>query len=663
MRPADILALTSVSDPQLSPDGRHVAYVLTRVDEAENTYASQVWIAATDGSTPPRALSAGAHKDASPRWSPDGGRIAFTSTRKKDAKGKTKSTLHALPFEQPGETVLLAEHDEGFSGLAWSPDGSLLAVAARVRGSHYDHDEISRRPPRKIESLGTTLNGQGFVVDRPEHVFLVATDGACPMRDITPGPWDCGSPAWFPDGTRLAVAVNRFPNDFTGDIGVVGIDADPDAETADVRLLTDAHGGYGAPVVTPDGSGVLVRGLDDMTTVPQNEHLGVLAVDSVGSPAWKSRGVDRTWSPTQCGSKPVFVDASTVVTSLEDRGDTHLARLDIATGEAEVIADGAQTITHWSANADLVVFAASTATAPSELFVLRDGETTQLTNHGHAFIARVEPRQPEHFLATSGEGDDAVEVDAWIIKPHDFDPSKTYPMLLNIHGGPFTQYGNFFFDEVQMQAREGFVVVYSNPRGGSGREQAWGQAILGPKHHTAPGSGWGGLDYQDLMAVVDAALEQYPFIDADRLGVLGGSYGGYMTSWMVTHTNRFAAACSERAANNLLSLEHSSDIGGFFHAEIGPMFYDDPDEYVRMSPTSYVKDIETPLLIIHSEDDLRCPADQAWQLFNSMTMLGKDVEFYLFPGETHELSRSGSPVHRVQRAEIIHEYFKRHLNA
>ena len=165
MRPADILALTSVSDPQLSPDGRHVAYVLTRVDEPGNTYSSQVWIAATDASTPPRPLSAGAHKDSSPRWSPDGGRIAFTSTRKKDAKGKTKSTLHLLPFDQPGETVLLAEHDEGIGAPAWSPDGTMLAVTARVRGDHYEHDEISRRPPRKIESLFTTLNGEGFVVD------------------------------------------------------------------------------------------------------------------------------------------------------------------------------------------------------------------------------------------------------------------------------------------------------------------------------------------------------------------------------------------------------------------------------------------------------------------------------------------------------------------
>ena len=657
MRAADILALTSVSDPQLSPDGRHIAYVLTRVDEPNNAYSSQIWIAATDGATPPRALSAGAHQDGAPRWSPDGSRIAFTSTRKKDAKGRSKSTLHLLPFDQPGETVLLAEHDEPFTSMAWSPDGTLLAVTARVRGDHYTHDEISRRPPRKIESLFTTLNGQGFVVDRPQHVHLVATDGAYPMRDITPGPWECASPAWFPDSARLAMTVNRFPNDFTNDIGVVSIDADPDATEADIELLTDASGGYGAPVVMPDGSGVLVRGIDDMTTVPQNEHIGVLTVGEVGTPDWKSHAVDRTWTPTQCGSNPAFIDDTTVVTSFEDRGDTHLAKLNLSTGAVDVIADGELTITHWSAVDDVVAYAASTATSPSELFVLRNGTTTQLTNHGHAFVSRVEPQPPEHFLAPSGD----IEVDAWIVTPHGFDPAKKYPMLLNIHGGPFTQYGNFFFDEVQMQARQGFVVVYSNPRGGSGREQAWGQAILGPKHPTAPGSGWGGLDYDDLMAVVDTALAKYDFIDANRMGVLGGSYGGYMTSWIVTHTNRFAAACSERAANNLLSLEHSSDIGGFFHAEIGPKFYDDPDEYVRMSPTSYVKDIETPLLIIHSEDDLRCPADQAWQLFNAMTMLGKEVEFQLFPGENHELSRSGSPVHRVQRADIIHEYFTRHL--
>ncbi len=661
MRPADILAQTSVSDPQLSPDGRHVAYVLGRVDEPNNAYSSQVWIAATDASSPPRPLTAGAHKDGSPRWSPDGGRIAFTSTRKKDDKGRTKSTLHILPFEQPGETVLLAEHDEPLGELAWSPDGSLLAVSARVRGAHYEHEEVSRRPPRKIESLATRLNGEGFVVDRPRHVHLVAADGACPMRDVTPGPWECGSPAWFADGTRLAITVNRFPNDFTGDVGIVSIEADPDAEHVDVQLLSDATGYYWAPVVADDGASVLVAGLDDMTTVPQNEHLGFLDTSATSTPDWKSQGLDRTWRPTQCGSKPALIDATTVIASIEDRGDTHLAKLDLASGEVEVLVAGELTITHWSAVGDRVAYAASTATSPSELFLLRDGTTTQLTNHGHAFVSRAEPREPEHFLAPSGTGDEAVDVDAWIITPHDFDPAKKYPMLLNIHGGPHTQYGNFFFDEVQMQAREGFVVIYSNPRGGSGREQAWGQSILGPKHHTAPGSGWGGLDYDDLMAVVDTALAKYPFIDPDRMGVLGGSYGGYMTSWIITQTNRFAAACSERAANNLLSLEHSSDIGGFFHAEIGPKFYDEPDEYVRMSPTSYVKDIETPLLIIHSEDDLRCPADQAWQLFNSMTMLGKEVEFQLFPGETHELSRSGSPVHRVQRAEIIHEYFVRHL--
>jgi dipeptidyl aminopeptidase/acylaminoacyl peptidase len=213
-----------------------------------------------------------------------------------------------------------------------------------------------------------------------------------------------------------------------------------------------------------------------------------------------------------------------------------------------------------------------------------------------------------------------------------------------------------------MQAAAGYVVLCSNPRGGSGRDSDWSAAILGPKHEVTAGGGWGSVDYDDCMAVVDAAIARYDFIDPDRLGVLGGSYGGYMTSWIVTHTDRFAAACSERAVNNLLSLEHSSDIAGMFGKELGPLFVDDPDEYVRMSPITYVKELDTPLLIIHSEDDLRCPADQATQLFTACQLLDKpDVEYWLFPGENHELSRSGSPFHRQQRAELILDFFARFL--
>ncbi len=663
MRPSDIYSLTSVADPQISPDGRHIAYVVDRIDGDENRYRSQIWTVATDAAATPRALTSGEHRDSQPRWSPDGSRIAFTSTRKNDDGPGTRSSLHLLPFAEPGETVTLAESDEKFTDLAWSPDGSQLALTMRARSDHYAEEEKSHRPARRIDHLHFTLNGEGFITDRPQHVHLVATDGSGELRDVTPGRHEFHSPAWFPDGQRMAVGVNRFRDDFARDVAVLA-DLTAGADGADVRLLTEGTGEYRRPTVTPDGSGVVVVGYEDFSVQPQNRHLGLLDPESVGTPEWLTQSIDRTWATMLADRPPQWTEDQQLVTALEDRGNIHLYRVlpTPTAGESpERLVGGDLSVTGWSCGridgADAIAFTATTAVQPAELFLSVDGETRQLTDVSSSFKAAVEPRPAEHFVAPTGD----VEVDAWLFRPHDFDPSKKYPALLNIHGGPFTQYGNYFFDEFQMQAEAGYVVLCSNPRGGSGREQAWADAIRGPKH-PVPGTGWGSVDFDDCMAVVDAALEQFDFIDPARLGVLGGSYGGYMTTWTVTHTNKFAAACSERAVNNLVSLEYGSDIAGFFYSEIGPTFVDDPDEYMRMSPITYVKDLDTPLLIIHSEDDLRCPADQATQLFTACRVLGKpDVEYWLFPGEDHELSRSGSPFHRRQRAEIILEFFDRYL--
>jgi len=274
-------------------------------------------------------------------------------------------------------------------------------------------------------------------------------------------------------------------------------------------------------------------------------------------------------------------------------------------------------------------------------------------------LQAVPPLEPERFSVRSRDGKE--DLDAWLLRPPGFEPGKKYPALLTIHGGPATQYGERWFDEFQFLAGAGFIVFWANPRGGSGVTEAFGRAILSPLSPIDPGSGWGGVDYEDLMAVTDAALEREPAIDRTRMGVLGGSYGGYMTSWIVGHTDRFAAACSERAVNNLLSEDWSSDAAGGFAWELGVDPLENPEEYLRMSPIAYVKQIKTPLLIVHSEDDWRCPIEQADCLFVALRRLERDVEYYRFPAENHDLSRSGSPKHRVQRADLIVEFFRRRL--
>jgi len=230
--------------------------------------------------------------------------------------------------------------------------------------------------------------------------------------------------------------------------------------------------------------------------------------------------------------------------------------------------------------------------------------------------------------------------------------------VLNIHGGPFTQYGDKFFDEFQVEAGAGYVVLYANPRGSSGYSEGWGRAIRGP---VEGGPGWGSVDYDDLMAVTDEANKRFAFIDPERIAVMGGSYGGYMTSWIIGHTDRFRCAISERAVNEMVSEDGSSDFAGFFRGYVGANPWEAPEAYRQISPLTYAEQITTPTLILHSEDDLRCPINQGEQLFTVLRALRREVEFVRFPGESHELTRSGSPTHRVQRFELVLDWLDRHL--
>jgi dipeptidyl aminopeptidase/acylaminoacyl peptidase len=310
----------------------------------------------------------------------------------------------------------------------------------------------------------------------------------------------------------------------------------------------------------------------------------------------------------------------------------------------------------------VLAFSFTTVDRPAEIAVLTGGSERRLTNLSAAYVATVHPRPWQHFLVPTTDG--VGEIDAWIMRPAEdaHGDGGKLPVILNVHGGPHAQYGEGFFDEAQFQAAAGFVVVMCNPRGSSGREESWGQAIVGRLHPAAAGAGWGSVDVDDVMAVLDAALERFEFCDPDRVGMQGGSYGGYMATMLASrHGKRFRGICSERAVNNMISEEWSSDIATVFRTQHGPNHLEAEEEYARMSPVRAAADIDVPMLIIHSENDLRCPIAQAEELFVALRLLGKDVTFYRFPGETHELSRSGSPVHRRQRAEIILDWFAERL--
>ncbi|HZQ59519.1 MAG TPA: S9 family peptidase, partial [Acidimicrobiales bacterium] len=555
----------------------------------------------------------------------------------------------------------------------WSPDGRWLAFGGRWRDpEHYACDQDKDRPARRITRLGYRYDNAGWTADRPRRLFVVAADGTGAPRPVglpgATGDGDSGL-AWSPDGQWLAFCASR-DDDWDlqpfADLFVVAAHGDA-AEP--VRLTRARANGfaYAQPSWSPAG-GQLAFVLRHSRRFPFVSQIGVLEVvlevdgATAGAERLLTAGLDRSCAPALSAPREPVWDDGHVWFQVADGPRLSLWRADAsgATGPEPVVG-GERAITAFDVGRGVVAFSASTRTVPSELHVsdVAGRGERQVSSVGASLASGVRMATAERFVAPSSGG---AEVEAWVMRPEPFDPGRRYPVLLNIHGGPFSVYSAGFLDEFQYQAGAGYVVLFANPRGSDGYGQAWGDAIRGRDCADAPGHGWGSVDYDDVMAVVDEALRRFDFIDPARLGVLGGSYGGFLTSWIVGHTDRFAAACSERAVNNQLSMVGTSDIGFAFQAGyVGVSHLEAPEVYVRTSPITYVEQMHTPLLIIHSDNDLRCPAEQAEQLFVALRSLRRDVELVRFPGEGHELSRSGSPRHRVERGEIILEFFDRHL--
>jgi dipeptidyl aminopeptidase/acylaminoacyl peptidase len=641
MLPADLALLRTPSAPSLSPDGRLVVVAVGRIDLEANTYRGDLWVTPTDGSAPPRRFTAG-KRDGRPRFSPDGRWIAFLRAGDDD-----KPQLHVMPADG-GEPRRLCEHPLGAEAFAWSPDSTRIAYVARVpEPGRYGTDEDvppEKEPPRRITTFQYRLDNLGFTNDRRPHLFVVdaGTEGAEPVQ-LTRGDYDHGDPAWSPDGGAIAFVSARHESrdqDAASDVFVV------QADGGDPARVTTTELAVGRPAFSPDGGIIWFCG------APADLAGRVTGLWSV--PADGSAPPSRLTDPERYDHDPAFgggggvlpllVDEQAVTTVSMWRGAIPLLRFPVDGSDPRPLLDGHRQVQDYDARGGVVAAVVSDPTSAGEVVVLGDGGERTISDFGAPLQASASLRPMSELEATAPDG---ARVHGWVLKPAGPGP---FPVVLMVHGGPFAQYGWTLFDEAQVYVGAGYAVVMGNPRGSAGYGESHGRAIVGD---------FGNLDAKDVLALLDAALAD-PDLDDDRVGVMGGSYGGYMTSWLVAHSDRFRAAISERACNAFDSFEGSSDIGWMF---VDHYIGTDPERMRAQAPLTHVDRIRTPMLLIHSEHDWRCPVEQAQRLFVALKQRKVEVELLLFPGEGHELSRSGLPSHRIARFEAILDWWGRHLKA
>jgi dipeptidyl aminopeptidase/acylaminoacyl peptidase len=645
MRPNDLELLQTPGVPTVSPDGRMAVVAVTRLDLDADEYRSQLWAVPTDGSAPARPITSG-ERDTAPAFSPDGRWLAYLG-----AEPGGKPQVHLLPTAG-GIARRLTEHRLGAGAPVWSPDSRRLAYTARVpeQGRYGTVEGVGPRaePPRLITTLKYRLDDVGFLTDRRSQVFLLDLppdfeDDTAPLPEplqVTSGDADCDDVVWGPDGGELAFVSarhERADRDLVRDVYVV----QPDGSF--LRRVTDSRGDCALPAFTPDGRSLVVTAVPDLgpdgldfaarQAVPCRVAVTGGPLEPLLDPEEHHRG-DET-------PATVLADGA-VLLGTERRGSVELLRVPLDGGEPETLVGGPFTVRSVAAAGGVVVACVAHDRSAGELIAITPGHRRLLTSFGRPLGETGRVHRMQERTATAPDG---YPVHGWVTTPRGPGP---HPVLLTVHGGPFTQYGWTLFDETQVYVSAGYAVVQCNPRGSSGYGSAHGRVIQGA---------WGERDTADVLAFLDAALAD-PALDGGRVGIMGGSYGGYLTTLLVGRTSRFAAAISERAMTDPVSFVGSSDIGWFF-----PDVYlgAEPERVAAQSALASAGAITTPTLVIHSEEDWRCPVEQGARLFVELKRRGVPTELLLFPGEGHELSRSGRPRHRLARFEHILRWWARWL--
>jgi len=637
--PEDYYAFENIADPHISPDGKQVAYVLTVVDQKKNRRDNSIWLVSIDGKTAPRRLSAEGFNSNSPRWSPDGTRLAFLSSREGEG---TRPQICMLNMNG-GEAQVLTHMKNGVNAFQWSPDGKRFVVVSRTGPSDNIPAGARKSDVRHYSHISYKFNDTGWYDDKRSHLWVADTATGVGKQITAGDDWNDTDPQWSPDSTRIAFVSDRtgqeYDNGHNKDIWVIAADGGPLIKISD-HEYDDAQ-----PRWSPDGKQIAFAGQVQRRQFPKL----YVAPAAGGKSTLLVEDLDLIPTGLQWGPGAKELRFETGV-----KGQMHVFRVDMDGHKVAPVTSGERAVRAYdfNANAGVMTYLANDFQRLDDLYAAGlDGKgERQLTHLNTALWQGLEMAAVERLPYKSTDGWD---IDGFLVKPVGWQPGKKYPMVLSIHGGPAGQFGVDWYHEHQVYAAKGWAVFYCNPRGSTGYGQKFERGIV---------NNWGGMDYQDVMSGVDAALKKYSWIDGDRLGVTGGSYGGFMTNWILGHTTRFKAAVTLRSVVNFISDDGTRD-GAYGHEEDFKGFlFDEYDQYWAASPLKYARNVKTPTLILHSDNDYRVPLEQGEQWFRALKHYGVNAEFVIFPRENHNLTRTGEPKHLIESLEWQCYWFDRFLN-
>ncbi len=675
MVPEDYYRFQFVSDPQISPDGTQIAFVVATVSKDRRSRESSIYMVAADGSAEPRKFTGGT-SDRSPRWSPDGSQLAFSGNR------DGRSQIYVIPLAG-GEAAPLADLDKSVSSFQWSPEGSAMILSIRS-DPEEDEKEAKKGEAEATEAEGAgeenagegsgedetggaaggggeteaekpkadvkvitwaryKANGAGYLDERRSHIWHldIATGD---LTQLTSGAdWNDGGASVSPDGTRIAFSSNRTGEEYEGDnnsdVWVVPLTG------GEPQQLTTNEFGDGSPQWSPDGRRILYSRTDS--------HYDQSDLHLMAAAGGESRSLtdnfDRiarnvSWAP----------DGGSIFFTASDWGATPIFRLDLESGSTERLIDAPVTISNLrvSKDGETLVFTLEDEKRLPEIWAMdaAGGEPRQLTRFNENLLAELILRPVEEFRFTNDKG---FEVQGFFVRPVGWEEGTSYPLILNIHGGPSGMWGHSWFQEFQMLAAQGYAVAFVNYRGSTGYGFEFQKQVRWD---------YGGADYEDNMQGLEALLEREPWIDRDRLGVTGGSHGGFLTNWIISQTDIFAAAVTQRSVSNWVSEAGTQQYTPrMMNLEFNGSLWENYDLYWDRSPIKYAHQIVTPTLIIHSDGDHICPIGQAQELFYALKNTGVPTELVIFEGENHGLSRGGKPVNLVERLTRMIDWFDKYL--